>query len=295
MQSPHLTPIHTLESQQLLPPVKPKHNPFHFHPLPHPIQHLPTVPPLPFVPHIHLLDGLVTLSHKLPHRKGHTLVPRCTPTVELDVKGANETLQIADSVLLLEDTHPQVFDLVLHRLDLSRVLAVCLLQLFHKKLSLFLKVVHHELFLLSSVNDDLLVVLGSEVVEQHVVVVRHHRELRIDLFDVLLEELQHRRDLLLTAGLLSQDGEAESHRGVVGVVVGEEFQLVTVHSQGLQLILPPLQHTPQLLLQSLHIRHPPPQIRLTQLRQCPALSQPLLDLRGASVSQQRHFGPRAAP
>ena len=57
---------------------------------------------------------------------------------------------------------------------------------------------------MGGVDDDLLLALGFEIREEHVVVVRHDGKLAVDLADVLLDKLEHVANLLLAMGLLFQ-------------------------------------------------------------------------------------------
>lgn len=188
-----------------------------------------------------LLDRFALLCDELANRHRHALLLRCRPpAVQLYVQSADHRLQVSDAVLFLLYGDAEDCDLFLHGLDLLGVFLVLLFQFLEEVIGLLFEVFDHEFFLFLGVDDEVFVAVGLEGVSDEVVVVGHGIELKLYLFDILLQRHHHVLDLLLRPRLLLQHRQAHLDRHVVGVVIGDELQLVAMHPQGLDLALLPL-------------------------------------------------------
>ena len=139
------------------------------------------------------------------------------------MQSADHRLEISYFILFLFDEDPKSCDLLLHALNLLSILLILLLQLPEEMVGLLLQVLHHQLFLLVGVDDEVVFSTGFQGIRDEVVIIGHRVELELDLFDVLLEGQHHVFELFLGSCFLFEDGEGHSNGHVVWVVIRDEL------------------------------------------------------------------------
>lgn len=134
------------------------------------------------------LNGIILFCDEFAYRKWEIFVfwGRASSAVELDMKCTYLGLEVSDSVFFLLDVNSQNSDFLLHIFDLFAILFIFFFQLPKKMVSFFLKILHHQLLLLLSVDYQVLLAIRFDCIGDVVIIVSHSVELKLDLFYILL-------------------------------------------------------------------------------------------------------------
>jgi len=96
--------------------------------------------------------------------------------------------EVSNSVFLLFDVHSQNSDFFLNIFDLFGILLILLLQLPEQMICLLFQILHHQLLLLLSVDDQIILSVRFDRVRDVVIVVSHCVKFEFDLLNVLLQK-----------------------------------------------------------------------------------------------------------
>lgn len=163
------------------------------------------------------------------------------------MKSAYFGLKISNGVFLLLDINPQNCDFFLNVFDFLGIFLILLLKFPKQMIGFLLQILNHQLLLLLSINDKVILSIRFRCIRDVVIVICHGVELKIHLLDILLQKQHHIFDSLLSTSFLFEHCQTYFYWHVVGIVIGDEFQLISQHSQYLDLALLPLQDQLHLL------------------------------------------------